>query len=101
MRVCQNYRHILLDFLTYLAKKNFNGVIYLHGKITDAGDSAEGEQFVFSQPISDAGVAISMDGKGRWVDNVMIERIWRSVKWECLYLREVITGSQARKILRD
>ena len=47
----------------------------------------------------DAGVAISMDGKDRWMDIVMIECIWRSVKWECLYLREVETGSQARKIL--
>ena len=42
-----------------------------------------------------------MDGKGRWMDNVMIERLWRSVKWECLYLREVETGSQAPKLLRD
>lgn len=41
------------------------------------------------------------DIEGRWMDNVMIERPWRSVKWECLYLREVETGSQARKILRD
>ena len=35
------------------------------------------------------------------MDNVMIERLWRSVKWECLYLREVETDSQALKILRD
>ena len=64
----------------------------------------QGSQFTsleFIQVLKDAGVAISMDGKGRWMDNVMIERLWRSVKWECLYLREVETGSQARKILRD
>ena len=46
-------------------------------------------------------MAISMDGKGRWMDNVFIERLWRSVKWECLYLRELETGRQAPKILRD
>lgn len=33
-------------------------------------------------------IKISMDGKGRWMDNVMIERLWRSVKYECLYLQE-------------
>ena len=33
------------------------------------------------------GVAISMDGKGRWVDNVFVERLWRSVKYEDIYLR--------------
>ena len=51
----------------------------------------------FTQAPKDAGGAISMDGNGRWVDNLMIKRIWRSVKWECLYLREVETGSQALK----
>lgn len=53
------------------------------------------------QALKDAGVAISMDGKGRWMDIVMTERIWRSVKWECLYLREVETGGQVPKMLRD
>jgi len=33
-----------------------------------------------------AGVQISMDGKGRWIDNVFIERLWRSVKYEEVYL---------------
>ena len=64
----------------------------------------QGSQFTsleFIQAPKDAGVVISMYGKGRWMDSVMIERIWRSVKWECLYLRKMETGSQARKILRD
>lgn len=39
---------------------------------------------------------ISMDGKGRWIDNRMIERLWRSLKYECVYLRAFETGSQAR-----
>ncbi len=33
-----------------------------------------------------AGIQISMDGKGRWIDNVFIERLWRSLKYECVYL---------------
>lgn len=64
----------------------------------------QGSQFTrleFIQALKDVGVAISKDGKGRWMDNVMTECIWRSVKWECLYLREVETGRQASKILRD
>lgn len=57
----------------------------------------QGSQFTsleFTQALKDAGVAISMDGKGRWMDNVFIERLWRSLKWECVYLRELETGSQ-------
>jgi putative transposase len=37
-----------------------------------------------------------MDGKGRWMDNVFIERLWRSLKYEQIYLAEYTTGSEAR-----
>jgi len=37
-----------------------------------------------------------MDGKGRWMDNVFIERLWRSLKYECVYLQAFETGSEAR-----
>jgi hypothetical protein len=37
-----------------------------------------------------------MDGKGRWMDNVFIERLWRSLKYECIYLHEFETGTEAR-----
>ena len=46
--------------------------------------------------LKEAGIRISMDGKGRWMDNVFIERLWRSLKYECVYLAEFATGSQAR-----
>ena len=36
--------------------------------------------------LKDRGIEISMDGKGRWVDNVFVERLWRSVKYENVYL---------------
>ena len=42
-----------------------------------------------------------MDGKGRWMDNVFIERLWRTVKYECVYLHEFATGREARTILGD
>ena len=53
--------------------------------------------FEFIQVLKDAGVKISMDGKGRWMDNVMIERLWRSLKYECVYLNAFETGSEARE----
>jgi putative transposase len=37
-----------------------------------------------------------MDGRGRWIDNRMIERLWRSLKYECIYLNAFETGSLAR-----
>ena len=60
----------------------------------------QGSQFTsyeFTQVLKDNGIAISMDGKGRWMDNVFIERLWRSLKYECVYLYDFQTGSQARE----
>ena len=53
---------------------------------TDQGSQFTSEEF--TTVLIDAGVRISMDGKGRWMDNVFIERLWRSLKYECVYLRE-------------
>ena len=47
--------------------------------------------------LRDAEVRISMDGRGRWMDNVFIERLWRSLKYECVYLHAFETGSEARR----
>lgn len=49
----------------------------------------QGSQFTskdWTDAIIAAGIQISMDGKGQWVDNVFIERLWRSLKYECIYL---------------
>jgi putative transposase len=43
-----------------------------------------------------AGVKVSMDGKGGWMEDVFIERLWRSLKCECVYLHAFETGSEAR-----
>ncbi|MGB3562762.1 MAG: IS3 family transposase, partial [Thermoanaerobaculia bacterium] len=59
----------------------------------------QGSQFTsldFTSVLKNAGIKISMDGKGRWMDNVFIERLWRSLKYECAYLSEFATGSEAR-----
>ena len=42
----------------------------------------------FTERLEMAGVAVSMDGRGRWMDNVFVERLWRTLKWEWLYLRD-------------
>jgi putative transposase len=53
-------------------------------------NSDQGSQFtsdVYTGVLEGAGIAISMDGRGRWMDNVFIERLWRTVKYEDIYLR--------------
>jgi putative transposase len=59
----------------------------------------QGSQFTslaFTDVLQAAGVRISMDGRGRWMDTVFIERLWRSLKYECVYLNAFETGSEAR-----
>ena len=59
----------------------------------------QGSQFTsprFTGLLQQAGVRISMDGRGRWMDNVFIERLWRSLKYECVYLHAFETGSEVR-----
>jgi putative transposase len=59
----------------------------------------QGSQFTsppFTGLLSEASVRISMDGRGRWMDNVFIERLWRSLKYECVYLHSFETGSELR-----
>jgi putative transposase len=50
----------------------------------------------FTGMLIDNGIAISMDGKGAWRDNAFVERLWRSVKYEEVYLRACDTASEAR-----
>ena len=69
-----------------------------HGR-PEIFNTDQGSQFTslaFTQVLKDAGIRISMDGKGRWMDNVMIERLWRSLKYECVYLQAFETGTEAR-----
>ena len=69
-----------------------------HGK-PEIFNSDQGSQFTsaeFTSVLLKSGIAISMDGKGSWRDNVFIERLWRSVKWEEVYLRAYDTVSEAR-----
>jgi putative transposase len=59
----------------------------------------QGSQFTseaFTGRLKEEGISISMDGRGRWRDNVFIERIWKSIKYEEVYLRAYASVSEAR-----
>lgn len=60
----------------------------------------QGAQFTdadFTDTLKEHAIAISMDGKGRWIDNVFVERLWRSVKYEDVYLKAYETLVEARR----
>ena len=59
---------------------------------TDQG--SQFTSFAFTNTLKDAGIRISMDGRGRWMDNVFIERLWRSLKYECVFLNAFETGGK-------
>jgi putative transposase len=61
---------------------------------TDQGSQFTGQDF--TGLLSDNAIAISMDGKGAWRDNVFVERLWRSVKYEEVYLRAYDSVGEAR-----
>ena len=63
-------------------------------------NSDQGSQFTaeaFTGRLEAAGVAISMDGRGRAIDNVFVERLWRSVKYEEVYLKDYATAWEAEE----
>ena len=66
---------------------------------TDQGSQYTTSQF--TDPLLDAGVLVSMDGKGRAFDNIMIERLWRTVKYEDVYLRDYEDVFSARENLGE
>ena len=73
-----------------------------HGK-PDIFNTDQGSQFTgaaFTGALASNGIAISMDGKGAWRDNVFVERLWRSVKYEEVYLRAYDSVSEAPRFDR-
>lgn len=74
----------------------------LHTATPQIFNSDQGSQFTadaFTSMLEAHGVAISMDGRGRAIDNVFIERLWRSVKYEEVYLKDYHDGWQAEASL--
>jgi putative transposase len=73
-------------------------------RLPDIFNTDQGSQFTsqeWTETLIGLGIAVSMDGKGRWMDNVFIERLWRSVKHEEIYLREYSTVAALEAGLRE
>jgi putative transposase len=62
---------------------------------TDQGSQFTSEDF--TDPLLERGIRISMDGRGRWLDNVFVERLWRSLKYEEVYLKAYASIPQAKQ----
>ena len=66
---------------------------------TDQGSQFTGSAWITT--LTEADVKISMDGRGRYLDNIFIARLWRSLKQEAVYLHELQDGFQAKRVIKD
>jgi putative transposase len=71
-------------------------VRYGKPKIFNTDQGAQFTSAAFTGKLEAAGVAISMDGRGRFMDNIFIERLWRSIKYEEIHLKAYADGREAR-----
>ena len=65
-------------------------------EIMNTDQGSQFTSFAWTDRLRRSGVRISMDGKGRFLDNILVERLWRSLKYECVYLHAWETGSEAK-----
>ena len=65
------------------------------------GRASQFTSFDFTGVLKTAKVTISMDGRGRCMDNIFIERLWRSLKYEAVYLHELTDGFKAERVIGD
>ena len=101
-------RHVLTWRLSNTMDARFciealNEALARYGK-PEIFNTDQGSQFTsadFTNVLKDAGVAISMDGRGRCMDNIFIERLWRSLKYEAVYLHELTNGFRAEQVIRE
>jgi transposase InsO family protein len=73
-------------------------------KLAEIFNTDQGSQFTapeWVEKLEGLGIKVSMDGKGRWMDNVFIERLWRTLKYEDVYLKEYRTLCDLRQGLRE
>jgi putative transposase len=80
------------------ARLALNEAIHKFGppEIMNTDQGSRFTSFARTDRLKRGGAWISMDGKGQCIDNIFIERLWRSLKYECVYLHAWETGSQAR-----
>jgi len=65
-------------------------------QIMNTDQGSQFTSFAWTDRLRQAAIRISMDGKGRFLDNIFVERLWRSLKYECVYLHAWSGGSEAR-----
>ena len=70
-------------------------------KIFNTDQGSQFTSFEFTGALKAAGIAISMDGRGRCMDNIFIERLWRSLKYEAVYLHELTDGFKAERVIGE
>jgi len=81
---------------------SLNEIIHKFGppEIMNTDQGSQFTSFAWTDRLRRSNVRISMDGKGRFLDNVFVERLWRSLKYECVYLHAWQTGSEAKAGVR-
>jgi putative transposase len=101
-------RHVLAWRLSNTMDAGFciealNEALSNYGK-PEIFNTDQGSQFTsydFTGVLKNAEVTISMDGRGRCMDNIFIERLWRSLKYEAVYLHELTDGFKAKRVIGD
>ncbi len=101
-------RHILSWRLSNTMDAGFcvealNDALARYGRpeIFNTDQGSQFTSFDFTGTLKDADVAISMDGRGRCMDNIFIERLWRSLKYEAVYLHELTDGFVAQQVIGE
>ena len=74
---------------------------YSRPEIFNTDQGSQFTSFDFTDVLKGAEVTISMDGRGRYMDNIFIERLWRSLKYEAVYLHELTDGFKAERVIGD
>ncbi len=76
--------------------------VALRTGVPDIVNTDQGAQFTsaaFTERVRASGAQCSMDGRGRYLDNIFIERLWRSLKYEAVYLHELDDGRDAQRVI--
>jgi putative transposase len=101
-------RHVLAWRLSNTLDARFciealNDALARYGKpeIFNTDQGSQFTSFDFTGVLKTAEVTISMDGRGRCMDNIFIERLWRSLKYEAVYLHELTDGFKAERVIGD
>ena len=74
---------------------------YGRPEIFNTDQGSQFTSFAFTGRLQAPGIRISMDGRGRCMDNIFIERLWRSLKYEAVYLHEIADGFTARRVIGE